>query len=387
MKKGIIALLTICLAATNATAVEVPQLANVRARNITSLNGEWNYIIDVQEEGYYDYRMNPTAWGFFRNAKPQRPEDLIEYDFDKAAVMNIPGDWNTQNEQLFFYEGTVWFKRSFEWHRKADDHRTILYFGAVNYEARVWVNGRNAGYHVGGFTPFNMDITDLLTDGDNFVIVKVDNKRKAENVPTQIFDWWNYGGITRDVLLIDVAPVYIENYKLCLDKSAPDQISFNVNLNEKLAQCGDKWGRRFLKLFIVGLYWGCMVFVYFHLACGTLIHTYNVIFEAVGGDTERAVTAWNRAYLVQAVPYWASFVVLELTTTVGWFAIIWKGVLPLKKRWVLAAPMLVAGIGFLLELILPLPFNGFASGFESLGWIVMFLGGIQAIKNDDKEAD
>ena len=92
-------------------------------------------------------------------------------------------------------------------------------------------------------------------------------------------------------------------------------------------------------------------------------------------------------YLVQAVPYWASFVVLELTTTVGWFAIIWKGVLPLKKRWVLAAPMLVAGIGFLLELILPLPFNGFASGFESLGWIVMFLGGIQAIKNDDKEAD
>ena len=147
-------------------------------------------------------------------------------------------------------------------------------------------------------------------------------------------------------------------------------LTFVRYLNEKLDQCSDKWGRRFLKL-----------------ACGTLIHTYNVIFEAVGGDTERAITAWNRAYLVQAVPYWASFVVLELTTTVGWLAIIWKGVLPLKKRWVLAAPMLVAGIGFLLELILPLPFNGFASGFESIGWIVMFLGGIQAIKNDDKEAD
>ena len=49
--------------------------------------------------------------------------------------------------------------------------------------------------------------------------------------------------------------------------------------------------------------------------------------------------------------------------------------------------MLIAGFGFLLELILPLPFNGFASGFESLGWIVMFLGGIRAIKNDEKEAD
>jgi len=62
-------------------------------------------------------------------------------------------------------------------------------------------------------------------------------------------------------------------------------------------------------------------------------------------------------------------------------------VLPLKKMWVLAAPLLVAGIGFLLEMILPLPFNGFSSGFESFGWIVMFLGGIRAIKNDEREAD
>ena len=57
-------------------------------------------------------------------------------------------------------------------------------------------------------------------------------------------------------------------------------LAFVQYLNEKLACCGDKWGRRFLKLFLVGLYWGCMVFVYFHLACGTLIHIYNVLFEA-----------------------------------------------------------------------------------------------------------
>jgi hypothetical protein len=55
-------------------------------------------------------------------------------------------------------------------------------------------------------------------------------------------------------------------------------------------------------------------------------------------------------------------------------------VLPLKKGWVLAAPLLIVGIGFLLETILPLPFNGFSSGFESFGWIIMFLGGIQAVK-------
>ena len=163
-------------------------------------------------------------------------------------------------------------------------------------------------------------------------------------------------------------------------------LAFVRYLNEKLASCGDKWGRRFLKLFIVGLYWDCMVFVYFHLACGTLIHNYNVIYEAAQGDTARAVQAWNRSYAVQAVPFWLSFIVLGISSTGGWIAIILKRVLPLKKRWALAAPLIVAGIGFLVELIFPLPFNGFASGSESFGWIVMFLGGIWAIRNDEREA-
>ncbi len=209
---------------------EIPQVANILGRQTTSLNGAWNYIVDVQEEGYYDYRMNPYPWGFFVNAKPQKPEDLIEYDFDKSPAMQIPGDWNTQDERLFFYEGTVWFKKSFEYHPKAD-RRTLLYFGAVNYDAHVYVNGKKAGHHVGGFTPFNYDVTDLLNDGENTLIVKVDNKRHAEDVPTQIFDWWNYGGITRDVKLVSVAPTYIQNYKLQLTNLEERLLSFNVKLN------------------------------------------------------------------------------------------------------------------------------------------------------------
>ena len=110
---------TLLLAAVlTSLASEVPQIANILGRNTTSLNGAWNYIVDVQEEGYYDYRMNPYDWGFFRNAKPQKPEDLIEYDFDKSPTMQIPGDWNTQDQRLFFYEGTVWLKKSFTYHPK-----------------------------------------------------------------------------------------------------------------------------------------------------------------------------------------------------------------------------------------------------------------------------
>ena len=245
-----------------AAADTLPVIQNVNAYKSLSLNGEWNYIVDVQEEGYYDYRMNPTPWGFFRNAKPQKPEDLIEYDFDKSPTMQIPGDWNTQDERLFFYEGTVWFKKSFiaemrneELVMRNDDFteggnnglqgnhnssflishsslRVLLYFGAVNYDCRVWVNGKEAGHHVGGFTPFNFDVTEMLKEGENTVIVKVDNKRHAEDVPTLIFDWWNYGGITRDVKLVKVTPVYIEDYNVQMVSLEGRRLAFSARLSK-----------------------------------------------------------------------------------------------------------------------------------------------------------
>ena len=212
---------------------EIPQIGNILSREKISLNGKWNYIVDVQEEGYYDYRMNPISHGFFLNAKPQKPEDLIEYDFDKAPEMEIPSDWNTKDDKLFFYEGTVWFKKSFNYNPK-QGKKIILYFSAINYEAIVYINGKLLGKHEGGFTPFNYDVTDKIINGENFVIVKVDNKRKPENVPTLIFDWWNYGGITRDVFIVETDEVYIQNYKFELDKTKYDQVHFSAELNDKI---------------------------------------------------------------------------------------------------------------------------------------------------------
>ena len=233
-------LTTICVAlgwvlTASAETKELPIIQNVMAYEAMSLNGEWNYIVDVQEEGYYDYRMNPMRNGFFINAKPKRPEDLIEYDFDKSDVMQIPSDWNTKDERLFFYEGTVWFKKSFQ-AVPMTDCKTLLYFGAVNYDCHVYVNGKKAGHHIGGFTAFNYDISDLLVEGENTVIVKVDNKRHADAVPTQIFDWWNYGGITRDVKLVKVPMVYLEDYNLQLlkgeAKGKKRQITFSAKLSK-----------------------------------------------------------------------------------------------------------------------------------------------------------
>ena len=233
MKYIIFALIIEIALISKSVSQVIPQIGNILSRNKISLNGKWNYIIDVQEEGYYDYRWNPMANGFFKNKKPQKPEDLIEYDFDKAPSMEIPSDWNTKDDRLFFYEGTVWFKKSFDYKPKDKKH-VILYFGAVNYEAIVYLNGELLGKHEGGFTPFNFDVTKFIKEGENFVILKVDNKRNPNNVPTIIFDWWNYGGITRDVFLVEVDEVYIQNYKFALDKKDENTALFSVELNTKV---------------------------------------------------------------------------------------------------------------------------------------------------------
>lgn len=231
-------LMTLCLAAGTCMtlpAQEIPLVSNIYGRaNTTTLNGQWNYIVDVQERGFYDYRMREDRNGFFRDAHQRSKIDLVEYNFDTSPQMAIPGDWNTQDNQLFFYEGTVWFRRTFDYQPK-QGKRTVLYFGAVNYEAIVYVNGQKMGKHVGGFTPFNYDITSALKPGRNNVIVKVDNKRDRSQIPTNIYDWWNYGGITRDVLLTEVSETYIEDYSLQLDKQDWKHLTGWVKLNRKQA--------------------------------------------------------------------------------------------------------------------------------------------------------
>ncbi len=213
----------------------VSLVTNIFARPSLNLCGQWNFIVDPLENGYYDYRRRPwETTGFFENKKPSNPSELVEYDFDTSPQMNIPTDWNTADDKFFFYEGTIWFKKSFNYQHKLGK-RAILYFGAVNYDAKVYVNGKKMGEHQGGFTPFNFDVTEVLKDGENFVIVKVDNKREQDNVPTVNFDWWNYGGITREVLLVEVPDTYIEDYYIQLAKGDAGLIEGWVKLNEAKA--------------------------------------------------------------------------------------------------------------------------------------------------------
>ncbi|MBD3273973.1 MAG: beta-glucuronidase [Candidatus Marinimicrobia bacterium] len=203
---------------------------NMNGRITTSLNGHWQIIIDPLETGYYNYRYQPDPNGFFNNRVPEAKEDRIEYSFDDTDRLMVPGDWNSQRSDLEFYEGTIWYKKSFEYDLKPNT-RVYVHFGAVNYEAIVWINGEKLGEHKGGFTPFNFEITDHLQGGENFIIVKADNQRALEAVPTLNFDWWNYGGITRPVNLIEVPDTYIQDYFIQLAPGSADQVQGYVRLD------------------------------------------------------------------------------------------------------------------------------------------------------------
>lgn len=212
-------------------------MTNIPGRKTLSLNGKWNYIIDPYETGYYDYRYqpndenpNPTS-GFFLDQHQTDKSQLLEYDFDKCPTLMVPGDWNSQDEKLLYYEGTIWYRKVFNYKKSAAENRVFVHFGAANYETHVYLNGKKLGKHIGGFTPFDYEITSLLKDEDNSIVVKVDNKRKREAVPTLNTDWWNYGGITRDVDIVEVPATFIADYKIQLKKGNSGEIAGMVKLD------------------------------------------------------------------------------------------------------------------------------------------------------------
>jgi len=185
-------------------------------RTAQSLNGDWHYIVDPYDGGLYNFHREIRKDGFFLNGVPETgSEGLLEYDFSKAPTLKVPGDWNTQHESLFNYEGLLWYQRDFTY-QQAAGHKTFLHIGSANYKSIAWVNGQLVCSHEGGFTDFDCDVSTSIHSGKNFVVIAVDNTRLADGVPTLNMDWWNYGGITRDVSLIDVPAKYIDDFELHL---------------------------------------------------------------------------------------------------------------------------------------------------------------------------
>jgi beta-galactosidase/beta-glucuronidase len=161
-----------------------------------SLSGEWRFSIDKdqvgEQQGWADSNFDDTSW----------------------AAVNVPHTWNVMPEHSE-YEGIAWYRRTFTLPDASQNAHVRLRFEAVFYLTRVWLNGQYLGQHEGGYTPFEFDVTSLVKDGEtNVVAVQVDNLRTTNRIPVVIrpdwsFDWWNYGGITRDVSLEITSQAFI----------------------------------------------------------------------------------------------------------------------------------------------------------------------------------
>ncbi len=219
-KHGVLACFLILLLINVATAQIA--MTNASARKVTSLNGDWNVIID------------PTGIGDWRQVwleqQPEKKSDFFEYSFQGGPQLKVPGDFNSQKAELTYFEGTVWYQRQFSYMAQKNK-RLFIYFGAVNYMADVFLNGKKIGSHEGGFTPFQFEISNQVKGGLNTIVVKVNNNRFQNGIPGKGYDWLNYGGITRDVNLIQTNNTYIDDYNIQLKKRSLNTVLGWVRLN------------------------------------------------------------------------------------------------------------------------------------------------------------
>ncbi|MEO0512731.1 MAG: glycoside hydrolase family 2 TIM barrel-domain containing protein [Planctomycetota bacterium] len=206
-------LLVCCLGAAG-------QPTDMWLRRTLPLNGDWPVIVDPIDHGSVDYRSRRRDL-FAADTRDDGRYGLVEFSWDDEHTLAVPGDWNSQDERLFFYEGAVWYRKVFELGESGwsgdDGERLWLCFGGANRLTTVWVNGEKVGENGVGFTPFSFDVTGAVREGENMVVARVDNRRAFEAVPGEIYDWWNYGGLTRDVWLATSPGVYVSGWRLWLD--------------------------------------------------------------------------------------------------------------------------------------------------------------------------
>jgi len=192
-------------------------LVDVDHRPATSLDGDWHYLVDMTGRSLYtaDGAVHDGGYGMNEHPVLVGERKGQEYDFAQAPTLKVPGDWNTQDPTLFRYEGVLWYQRDFNFEPKPDT-RTFLHIGAANYRSYVWVNQKRICDHEGGFTPFDCEVTSVLHPGSNFVVIAVDSTRLVDGIPSVITDWYNYGGLTRDVSLVDVPNAFVDDFDVHL---------------------------------------------------------------------------------------------------------------------------------------------------------------------------
>ena len=201
----------------------------IDSRQILTLNGEWSYIVDPMNNGLPE---SSFFGGFPKNKTQKTGMELIEYNFETAAKIQIPGAWNAGDEKLFFYRGPVWLYKKFNYSPKKEA-LTHLYIEGSNFTTKIFLNGSIVGQFEGGYVPFNFDISEHLKKGENILMVQTDNTLNESSVPTHKTDWWPWGGIVGDVYIVETPRKFIQNAYLQLNPENLSKALFKVEMHHK----------------------------------------------------------------------------------------------------------------------------------------------------------
>lgn len=181
------------------------------SRTITSLDGVWNFQLD--DHG--------------------RDSDWASRPLPDPIPMPVPSSFNdvTTSTEVHDHVGEVWYQRRVYAPRLHDGDRLHLHFGSATHSATVWVDGVEVGGHVGGYLPFEIDITDHVTEGEAFLLtVAVDNRLSWTTIPPgyleieesgthqrYFHDFYNYAGLHRSVKLITRPAVSVSDVTITTD--------------------------------------------------------------------------------------------------------------------------------------------------------------------------
>ena len=191
----------------NTQSLNADTMIFTAGRTAISLEGAWNFCVDLLDTGLRQkwYALPP---------KPRvEPWDYNPYEGETAPV---PSCWQMLKEKWYFFEGSAWYTRAITPDLKKG-RRLFLRVGAAQYDCKVFLNGQFLGNHYGGSTPFCVELTEALIAGENWLMLCVNNRRTRDRVPMQNTDWFNYGGIYREVALYETSATVIRDFFVALE--------------------------------------------------------------------------------------------------------------------------------------------------------------------------
>ncbi len=202
-----------------------PTLVTLAGRTTVSLNGEWRMTLDLFDEGLRQ------RWFALDETPPSQWTVPRDYEIEAGELVQVPSCWNILKPEWMYFEGAAWYTRWFDWQASDAEQRVILSFGGANYATSVFLNGVHVGGHRGGSTPFCIEVTESLKSGRNRLQVYVENRRQADRVPMHHIDWFNYGGLYREVALVPLPKIFIRRASASLIAEG-DHIRFEIELSD-----------------------------------------------------------------------------------------------------------------------------------------------------------